>query len=256
MTQPLSYQEIQEIAPSIFTTEPSEKVSDKYSFIPTVQVLEDMNKLGWKPYQASQRKSRTTKDSMFTKHLIRFRNKSITQLGDSIPEIILTNSHDGRNSFNLHAGLFRLVCANGLIIADKTFDHVKIKHQWYNMEEITKVTNAMIDKIPSIVTSINDMDSRELSEREKRIFAKKAMLTRWPKGNEMLDIDDILQSIRVGDKGNSVWKVYNVVQEKLIKGGLVFNNHREKVQKLRPIINIDRKIDVNKNLWELAESYI
>ena len=82
------------------------------------------------------------------------------------------------------------------------------------------------------------------------------MLTRWPKGNDMLDIDDMLQSIRVGDKGNSVWKVYNVVQEKLIKGGLVFNNKREKVQKLRPIINIDRKIDVNKNLWELAESYV
>ena len=60
----------------------------------------------------------------------------------------------------------------------------------------------------------------------------------------------------MGDKGNSVWKVYNVIQEKLIKGGLVFNNKREKIQKLRPIINIDRKVDVNKNLWELAGSYI
>ena len=100
------------------------------------------------------------------------------------------------------------------------------------------------------------MDSRELSEKEKRSFAKKAMLTRWPKGNDMLDIDDILQSVRTADKGDSVWKVYNVVQEKLIKGGLVFNNHREKIQKLRPIINIDRKVEVNKNLWQLAESYI
>jgi uncharacterized protein (DUF2461 family) len=170
--------------------------------------------------------------------------------------VVLTNSHDGRNSFNLHAGLFRLVCCNGLVIADKTFDQVKIKHQWYNIDEITKVTNSMIDKIPTIINSVNDMDSRELSDKEKITFAKKAMLTRWPKGNEMLDIDDMLQSIRVGDKGNSVWKVYNVVQEKLIKGGLVFNNKREKMQKLRPIINIDRKIEVNKNLWELAESYI
>ena len=58
MNEPLSYQEIQETAPSIFTTQPSQKVSDKYSFIPTVQVLEDMNKLGWDPYQVSQRKGR------------------------------------------------------------------------------------------------------------------------------------------------------------------------------------------------------
>lgn len=253
---PLTQQDLKRIAPSIFTTQPSYKVSSKYSFIPTTRILEDLNKLGWEPFDASQRKSRTQKDSMFTKHLIRFRNKSVGQLGDSIPEIVLTNSHDGRNSFNLHAGLFRLVCSNGLILADTTFDQVKIKHQWYNMDEITKVTNNMIDKIPNIVSNINAMDIKELSEREKRTFAKKAMLTRWPKGNDMLDIDDILQHVRVGDKGNSVWKVYNVVQEKLIKGGLVFNNHREKVQKLRPIINIDRKIDVNKSLWELAESYV
>ena len=253
---PLTTKELKELAPSIFTTQPSRKVSDKYSFMPTTRILEDLGKLGWEPYEASQRKSRTSVDSMFTKHLIRFRNKSVGQLGDSIPEVVLTNSHDGRNSFNLHAGLFRLVCANGLIIADTTFDHVKIKHQWYNMEEITKVTNAMMDKIPTIITNINDMDSRELSEKEKRSFVKKAILTRWPKGNEMLDIDDMLQSIRVGDKGNSVWKVYNVIQEKLIKGGLVFNNHREKIQKLRPIINIDRKVDVNKNLWKLADSYV
>ena len=57
------------------------------------------------------------------------------------------------------------------------------------------------------------------------------MLTRWPKGNDMLDVDDMLQHVRVGDKGNSVWKVYNVVQEKLIKGGLVFNNHQRKSSK-------------------------
>ena len=256
LNTPLNGKELRTLAPSIFTTQPSYKVSNKYTFLPTTRVIDDLNKLGWEPYEASQRKSRTTKDSMFTKHLIRFRNKSVGQLGDSIPEVVLTNSHDGRNSFNLHAGLFRLVCMNGLIIADKTFDHVKIKHQWYNLDELTKVTNSMMDKIPTIITSISDMDSRQLSEKEKRSFAKKAMLTRWPKGNDMLDIDDMLQSIREGDKGDSVWKVYNVVQEKLIKGGLVFNNQREKIQKLRPIINIDRKVDVNKSLWELAETYV
>tara|TARA_R110000796_G_scaffold99849_2_gene208254 strand:+ start:716 stop:1498 length:783 start_codon:yes stop_codon:yes gene_type:complete len=252
----LTEKEMKEQAPSIFTTQPSYKVSNKYSFIPTTRILKDLDKLGWAPYEVSQRKSRTTKDAMFTKHLIRFRNKSITQLGDSIPEIILTNSHDGRNSFNLHAGVFRLVCSNGLIIADKTFSQVKIKHQWYNIDELSKVTNSMVDKLPIIINNIKAMDSKELSEKEKITFTKKAMLTRWPKGNDMLDVEDMLQSIRVGDKGNSVWKIYNVIQEKLIKGGLVFNNKKEKIQKLRPIINIDRKIDVNKNLWELAESYV
>ena len=91
LLKPLTQQELQDRAPSIFTTQPSKKVTDKYSFIPTVQVLEDLDKLGWEPYQASQRKSRNSQDSLFTKHLIRFRNKSIGQLGDSLPEVVLTN---------------------------------------------------------------------------------------------------------------------------------------------------------------------
>ena len=150
-TQPLTQKELQEKAPSIYTTQPSYKVSNKYSFIPTTTILTDLDKLGWKPYQATQRKSRAEQDRLFTKHMLRLRNNSIGQLGDSIPEIVLTNSHDGRNSFNLHAGLFRLVCSNGLVIADTTFKEVKIKHQWYSIDEIEKVINTMVNNIPSMV---------------------------------------------------------------------------------------------------------
>ena len=60
-----------------------------------------------------------------------------------------------------------ILCSNGLILADTTFDQVIIKHQLYNMDEITKVTNNMIDKIPNIVSNINAIDIKELSEREK-----------------------------------------------------------------------------------------
>jgi hypothetical protein len=256
LLKPLTQKELQERAPSIFTTQPSNKVTSKYSFIPTLQVVDDLNKLGWEPFQASQRKSREVKDSLFTKHLIRFRNKSIGQLGDSLPEVVLTNSHDGRNSFSLHAGLFRLVCSNGLVIADQTFEQVKIKHQWYNMTEIQKVVNSMIAKIPSIVTNINTMDQTNLNEEQQISFGQKAMLARWPKGNEKLDVEDLLSATRVSDKGDSIWKIYNVVQEKLVKGGLVFNNDKAKFQKLRPIVNIDQQININKNLWSLAESYV
>jgi hypothetical protein len=256
LLNPLTQKELEALAPSIFTTQPSKRVTSKYSFIPTLQVVEDLNKLGWEPFQASQRKSRVVSEGLFTKHLIRFRNKSIGQLGDSLPEVVLTNSHDGRNSFSLHAGLFRLVCSNGLVIADQTFEQVKIKHQWYNMGEIQKVVNSMIAKIPSIVTNINTMNQTNLNEEQQIKFGKEAMLTRWPKGNEKLDVEDLLSHTRVSDKGDSIWKIYNVVQEKLVKGGLVFNNDKAKFQKLRPIINIDQQININKNLWSLAESYV
>ena len=149
-----------------------------------------------------------------------------------------------------------MVCSNGLVIADQTFEQVKIKHQWYNMTEIQKVVNSMIEKIPSIVTNVNQMDQTILDEENQIKFGHQAMLTRWPKGNEKLDVEDLLSATRVSDKGDSIWKIYNVVQEKLVKGGLVFNNDKAKFQKLRPIVNIDQQININKNLWSLAESYV
>lgn len=252
----LSRQELMELVPSAFATTQSQSVSDKYTFISTSTVLDDMGKLGWKPFDASQRKSRRSQDTMFTKHMIRLRNNNVSKIGDSIPEVVLTNSHDGRNAFTLHAGLFRLVCANGLVIADTTFEQVKIKHQWYNFEEIRKIMDGMLEVVPKVILQVQALNSITLNEEQQIDFAAKALLTRYPKGNDVLNLEDLLSPVRTADRGDELWKIFNVIQEKLLKGGLVFNDKKEKMQKLRPIINIDRRIDVNKKLWELTEAYV
>ena len=148
-----------ELVPSAFAKTQSQRVSNKYTFISTATVLDDMKKLGWNPYQASQRKSRKSQDAMFTKHMIRLRNGEVENIGDSIPEVILTNSHDGRNAFTLHAGLFRMVCENGLVIADTTFEQVKIKHQWYSFDEIRNIMDSMLDVVPKVISQVNQLNS-------------------------------------------------------------------------------------------------
>ena len=247
---------IVDLAPSIFTNIKSPRVSDKYSFIPTIQVLQDMQNLGWEVFTATQRKSRNSQDSLFTKHMVRLRNKEIPKIGDSVPEIVLENSHDGRNAFRLHAGLFRLVCSNGLVLADTTFEQIKIKHQWYNFDEIKNITDKMVIRIPDIIEKINILNGVTLNEEQQMQFAKDSINLRWEKGNKDINLDDLLSPTRKDDRGDELWKIFNVIQEKLIKGGLVFNDKKEKMQKLRPIINIDRQIKVNKKLWELTEAYV
>jgi len=252
----LTREQLIELVPSAFANAQSPRVSNKYTFISTSTVLDDMEKLGWEPFNASQRKSRKNEDAMFTKHLIRLRNNDVGKIGDSIPEVVLTNSHDGRNAFTLHAGLFRMVCSNGLVIADTTFEQVKIKHQWYSFDEIRKIMDGMLEVVPKVITQVQELNSITLNDDQQVDFAARALLTRYPQGNENLNVEDLLSPVRQGDRGNQLWKIFNVVQEKLIKGGLVFNNKKEKMQKLRPIINIDRRIDVNKKLWELTEAYV
>ena len=252
--QPLTYEEIKNNAPSVFTTEPSEKVSKKYTFIPTLQMVEDMSKQGWLPYKAEQRKSKL--GMLHTKHMLRFRNDKISKINGVIPEIVMTNSHDGRNAFSLHAGLFRLVCSNGLIIADQTFGQIRIKHQWYDLDQVKEVTDEVVESIPEIIGTVSRFEDRMLTQQEKTSFAKKAILTRWKEGNDIISMEDMLKPWREEDEGDSLWKVLNVVQEKLIRGGLSYKLRNGRNQTARQLTNIDRQVDVNKRLWELAENYV
>jgi hypothetical protein len=122
--------EIAKSAPSVFTSSPSNNVSKHYTHIPTSQVIDDMKTLGWGVIDAKEVKAR--KEVGFQKHLIVFRNPDIIIQGaDTVyPQILLTNSHDGKNSFSFAVGLYRLVCENGLVICDQKFEDLKIRHMW------------------------------------------------------------------------------------------------------------------------------
>ena len=51
-------------------------------------------------------------DSAATKHIVVFRHPDIMITGkdgdDAYPQILLTNSHDGKAAFNFRVGIFRL----------------------------------------------------------------------------------------------------------------------------------------------------
>jgi hypothetical protein len=53
----LSKEEIKSKAPSIFTSTAAQGVSEKYTHIPTSNVIEDMDLLGWKVVDAKEVKA-------------------------------------------------------------------------------------------------------------------------------------------------------------------------------------------------------
>jgi len=253
--EPLTQSFIETIAPSVYAKQPSTNVSDKYSFIPTTQIMDDLGQEGWQVYSASQRNSRTGQ-GMFTKHMLRFRNNDVPIVDGIVPEIVLTNSHDGRHAFNLHAGLFRFACLNGLVIADQTFEKVKIKHQWYKLEDVQKITDKIVTSIPKIMGCVDSFKNTTMSEVAKKDFAKKAILTRWKDGQDYIPISDILKPTRSEDQGDKLWEVFNIVQEKIIKGGITYFLSSGRQQTVRELTNIDQRLKINKDLWTLAEEYV
>jgi len=252
--------EIKELAPSIFATKGAEITSEKYTHIPTYQVIEDMELLGWNVVDAKQVKAR--KNIGFQKHLVVFRNPDVMIKGedgdDAYPQILLTNSSDGKNAFTFTAGLFRLVCENGLVIKTEEFEDMKIRHMGYDFEELRKVITNMVEKLPLTVESMNKFKTIQLEMEQIKDFAMKALEIRL--GDEIknipshtFDLDSLVEPIRNEDKGNDLWSVYNRIQEKIINGMF---NYGSKMRKARKIKNFNQDIKLNAELYQLAETFV
>lgn len=244
-------------------------VSKRYLFVNTETIIDDLDKLGWKPVQAAQRKSRGAK-TIFSKHMIAFQNPDLKIKGkdgdDAFPRIIMTNSHDGMQAFKFSVGIFRLVCSNGLVVADEQFSEFKIKHKGYTFDELRGVVNQAVADLPNKVEVLNQMKQRVLTQDEKNKLALDAMLIRAnikPGSKEAKKfnydeetIEDILDPKRKEDKGDDLWKVFNVVQEKITQGDFSAALKGAKVRKVRKIKSFEKDLKVNKQLFQLATALI
>ena len=262
--------QLKEVCPLAFAEAPTNpKVSGKYLFVNTETIVDDLDKLGWKPVQAAQRKGRG-KSTIFSKHMVAFQNPDIMIKGkdgdDSFPRIILTNSHDGMQAFKFSVGIFRLVCSNGLVVADEQFSDFKIKHKGYSFEELRGVVNEAVADLPNKVEVLNDMKQRILTPEEKNKLALDAMLIRAgiePDSEKAKKFNyddetliDILDPKREADKGDDLWRVFNVIQEKITQGDFHAALTGAKVRKVRKIKSFEKDLKVNKELFKLATALV
>jgi hypothetical protein len=259
-TQFLTKSEIRQKASSIFTAQGAPGTSDKYAHIPTDRIIDDMQLLGWGVVDAKQVKAR--KGEGYQKHLIVFRNNDIqitSEDGDTVfPQILLTNSHDGKNAFTFTAGLFRMVCENGLVVSSREFENMKIRHYGYSFEELQDTIKSMVEKLPLTVESLNKFRAVELSQEQALEFAKKALTTRFSDDeidNIQIDFNELLTPTRPQDRGSDLWSVYNVIQEKIIHGMFDYK-YGVKSRKARKIKNFKQDLVINEKLYDLALEYV
>jgi len=262
----LTKDQVREICPVAFKTAPTNpNVTNKYLFVNTETIIDDLGKLGWKPVSAAMRKSRGV-DTIFSKHMVTFQNPDIMIKSkdgdDAFPRIILSNSHDGLQAFKFSVGIFRLVCSNGLVVADEKFSDFKIKHKGYTFSELRDVVSKAVKDLPNKVEVLNKMKSRILTKDEKEKLALDAMLIRagiTPDSDKAKKFEydeetlqDILEPKREADKGDDLWRTFNVIQEKITQGDFHAALKGAKVRKVRKIKSFEKDLEVNKKLFKLA----
>jgi hypothetical protein len=260
--QALTQDQIQAKAPQVYTQAPFDGVSKNYTFLPTYQIVEDMEKLGWLVSDAKTMKSKTEVQKKYGKHMVTFFNPDIfikDENGDieAYPQVLIINNHRSWGKFRFEIGVFRLVCSNGLVLKEKDLGSFSLRHIGYSFEELKRLVDQAIEALPKVVERINTFTDKLMTPEEMRSFAEKALQVRF--GEEKLvdasEVDQILYATRTEDQGNNLWAVLNRVQEHLVHGGFFSINSDKKERKVKAIKNMQADLSLNQKLWEKAVEF-
>lgn len=246
--------EMRSAAPSAFAEGAHESRSDRYAYIPTTRVIEALRDSGFHPVSAMQSRSRIGRDD-FTKHMLKFSRmdgSGFLQVGDSIPQVSLINSHDGTSAYNLIAGLFRLVCSNGLMVADASVQSVKVQHTGDIVARVIEGSFSVIDGAVRAGEVAKVWQGIKLDGNEQAAFTRAAAALRWD-GTPPVAVEALNRSARPDDQGADLWRTFNRTQEAIVGGGQRGRTTQGRRMTVRPVAAIDGNVKLNRALWQLAD---
>lgn len=261
---PLSDAHIMAVAPSVFANEAHGSRSEKYTYIPTIDILNGLRKNGFEVFEAKQSRVKDQSKRDFTTHVLKLRHAdsviSLNQYGQpgERVEIILRNSHDGASSFEVSQGVYRLVCSNGMV-SSRTNATIRIPHRGDIIGNVIEGAYEIVEDSKALAGVVQDWKAIQLAPGEQLALASAAMQLRFDEeaiaeGREQWVVSQLNKVRRWEDKGNDLWNTFNRVQENVIKGGIALGrNENGRRRTSRAVTGVDQDLKLNKALWTLAD---
>ena len=257
----LSNDDLRKAAPSIFATHPQADVSSHYAFIPTIQIVDALRDEGFMPVRAMSSATRNIENRDFGKRMLRFRraeNLGSRLVGDEIPELVLINSHNRSSGYQLSAGIFRLVCSNGMVVKSSSFGDINIRHSGDVTGEVIEGSYKIIKEMPAIIDAMHHMKGVLLTDQQRNAYAESALILRYGVDDDgiikaPISADSLLQLRRPDDNKKDIWTTFNVVQENFMRGGLRGVSSNGRNTRTRAVKSVYTDTHLNKALWMLTE---
>jgi hypothetical protein len=234
---------------SVLAAAPSPKMSERYVHVNTHEVIQLMEREGFH-VSAARSASPRSRDQLYARHMVEFRpNKEVVHMG-ATPRVVFTNSHDGTSAAQAVAGMFRFVCANGLIVGNVT-ETIKQRHSGDAAYELIERMRALAKNTERTFSQIERWSRIELSESRRNDFARFAAQLRWGDA-AMFDPATLLEVRRPEDERPDLWTTFNVLQENTVRGGLIGLSRSGRRATSRPLTDIQRDVQYNAQLWQVA----
>ncbi|EAA7899953.1 TPA: DUF932 domain-containing protein [Salmonella enterica] len=252
--QPLTHEELMSHVPSVFGSDKHESRSDRYTYIPTITILESLQREGFQPFFACQSRVRDPDRREHTKHLLRLRRAGQIN-GQHVPEIIILNSHDGASSFQLLPGIFRSVCTNSLVCG-QSFGEIRVPHRGDIVGKVIEGAYEVLGIFDRVEEKRDAMQSLRLPPPAQQALARAALTYRFSEEHQPVTASQILAPRRYEDRQDDLWTTYQRLQENLLKGGLPGRTAKGKRSHTRAVNSIDGDVKLNRALWVMAESLL
>lgn len=229
------------------THTPSTKlVKPTYGFIDSSKIIDTFQAKGWECISAKQASTKSIDREGYQKHLLKFthndfsRVEGLTKDNESRPELVLLNSHDGTSAMRLFFGFTRIACLNG-IIAGTAFNSIRLVHNQAMLKNMDNAIETMVSGLPSVLDKVRHYSQIQLNETKMIELARRAAELRLHSTKNVEDVN-----------------LFNVVQEKVIRGGIKYKQLNEKtnfVEKrtTRAISSVSQSVKLNQGLWNILE---
>jgi hypothetical protein len=236
--------------PALFATHAHPKMSGRYAFTNTYEILMWMHKQGFRVSSVAGGTSE------YNKFMVRMRNTNYDPKNGTAPELCTLDSHDGSRALQNLLGAIKFACMNGCIAGDIMYAR-RYRHTDPDIMSKIMLDLQDIDEHTKRLTArINDMRNYNTTIGERIALADAAINERY--GTESVsDYADMRKNAlyvrRAEDSDTDLYTVLNVVQENIIRGGLTYVNSNRRLQRMRSIGAVDRNLHINQRIWLEAE---
>jgi len=238
-----------------------------------MQAMQILGDYGFRPTKAMQQPSRKPENKPFAMHCISFAHDDDLRnpYNETRPEIILYNSHDGKSALKLFAGAYRFICSNGIVAGDGF--QSKMRHSKKTANGFETLLKDTAESLPRMMQRIATLQETETAANVLD-FAYNAAKLRWEMApNELAEnaetgtyydkntIGGLLGARRYDDQGTNAWKVFNRVQENIMRGGpdilSLTKKAKEtgqgwKYRKAKAVSSLPETIRLNRELWNMS----
>jgi len=254
--RPLTLDEIKGCAPAVFQENAYAGMSASYAYIPTIAILEKLLEKNFQVYEVAQTRPYKGERDPYAKHMLRLRYPTkVQKAGAAIPELVLINAHDGTARYYLYAGVYRMICSNGMIVGD-TFASIVVSHRGGDITRSRVLEGSyeiIDDEMPKVMSMVGAMQQRTLAPKEQLLLAQTALDLRSGYSTAPYTAEALLRSRRAEDEASDLWTVFNRVQENTVQGGvpgrsMLFSRRSTS----RPVERVNQLVSINRKLWDAA----